>query len=283
MVGAPDLRAETLAPFSGDLATAFEKLARLGYDGIELMARDPGVLDGSKIRGWLEESQLGFVGVCTGHVFFEDGLGLIGPGPHVSHHAVARLKELIDLAAAISPQDALVNIGRARGMGEPRNLERTRQVAEEVFRELATYAEPRGVRIALEPLSSKEASFVLSTDEGIQMVERVNSASFGLLMDVYHMNLTDRSITEAFRRAGPRCWHVHVSDANRQSPAPGTFDYQAIIGVLVENGYSGYLTTEIQPWPNPDAAARASIRFLRKYVPSAGDKFVPAKGVGHGR
>jgi len=283
MVGAPDLRAKTLAPFSGDLPTAFEKLARLGYDGIELMARDPAVLDGSKIRGWLEESHLGFVGVCTGHVFFEDRLGLIGPGPQVSHRAMARIKGLIDLAAAISPRGAFVNIGRSRGMGEPRNLQQTWQMAEDAFRELAAYAQPHGVRIALEPLSSKEATFVLSTDEGIQMVERVNSPSFGLMLDVYHMNLADRPITEAFRRVGTRCWHIHVSDANRRSPASGTIDYQAIIGVLVEEGYSGYLTTEIQPWPDPEAAARGSIEFLRRYVPSTDDKTVPAKGDTNGR
>jgi hypothetical protein len=41
MVGTPDLKAPVLAPYSGDLPTAFAKLARLGYDQVEFMTRTP--------------------------------------------------------------------------------------------------------------------------------------------------------------------------------------------------------------------------------------------------
>ena len=47
VIGTPDLTEETLAIYSGDLSTAFGKVAELGYDGVELMTRDPSQLDGS--------------------------------------------------------------------------------------------------------------------------------------------------------------------------------------------------------------------------------------------
>jgi len=282
MVGGPDLKKATLAPYSGDLRAAFGKLAALGYDGAELMVKDPQDLEGSKIRGWLEEFGLRFVGICTGHVFFEDGLGLIESGPRTSQAALTRIRELIDLAAAISPGDALVTIGRARGMGELPKPEETWRLAVEAFQELAGYAQPRGIRLVLEPLSPKEATFVLSTVEGIRMVESVNHPNFGLMLDVYHMNLTDGNVAEAFRRAGSRCWHVHVADPDRRSPASGTIDYRAAMGALEDIGYSGFVSTEIQPWPDPDTAARASIEFLRSQLPGAERLGLPAKGRGHG-
>jgi sugar phosphate isomerase/epimerase len=283
MVGGPDLRKGALAPYSGDLRAAFGKLARLGYDGVELMIKNPRDLEGSRIRGWLEEHGLRFVGICTGHVFFEDGLGLIESGPRISQAALKRFRELIDLAAAISPRDALVTIGRSRGMGEPQKPEATWRLAVDAFRELAAYAQPRGIRLVLEPLSPKEATIVLSTDEGVRMVESVNCPNFGLMLDVYHMNLTERNVADAFRRAGSRCWHVHVCDQDRRSPASGTIDYRAAIGALKDTGYSGFLSTEIQPWPDPDTAARASIEFLRSQLPASEGVGAPAKGRGHGR
>ena len=80
MIGAPDLEQETLAVYSGDLATAFAKVAQLGYDGVELMTKNPTQLDGVKIRRWLDENHLKLAGLCTGHVYGEDGLGLCAPG-----------------------------------------------------------------------------------------------------------------------------------------------------------------------------------------------------------
>jgi sugar phosphate isomerase/epimerase len=92
MIGTPDLEQETLAVYSGDLAAAFDKVAALGYDGVELMTKDPTQLDGVNIRRWLEKNNLKLAGLCTGHVYGEDGLGLVGPDPRICGQAMARLK-----------------------------------------------------------------------------------------------------------------------------------------------------------------------------------------------
>jgi len=41
MVGTPDLQAPVLAPYSGDLPAAFAKLAKMGYEGVEFMTKNP--------------------------------------------------------------------------------------------------------------------------------------------------------------------------------------------------------------------------------------------------
>ena len=75
MVGGPDLQAPTLAAFSGDLAAAFARLAELGYDGVELMTKNPAALDGEEIRRLLAAHGLNLTGLCSGHVFGEDQAG----------------------------------------------------------------------------------------------------------------------------------------------------------------------------------------------------------------
>ncbi|GAB4538969.1 MAG: sugar phosphate isomerase/epimerase [Anaerolineae bacterium] len=267
MIGAPDLDQETLAIYSGDLAAAFRKLAGLGYDGVELMTKDPAQLDGAKIRRWLEDNQLELVGLCTGHVYGEDRLGLVGPDPEICRQAMTRLKSFVDFAALHFGEGTLINIGRSRGPGLPYDTPGTLARMADAFGELADYALPRGIRLVLEPINVHQAHHIHTTQQGLAMVKRVGRPNFGLMLDVYHMNIEDVDIYDSFREAGDLCWFVHLADNNRRWPGSAHLDFEQIIRVLNEIGYDGYVSLEILPWPDPDTAARSSIEFLRQYIP----------------
>jgi sugar phosphate isomerase/epimerase len=267
MIGAPDLKQETLAVYSGDLATAFVKVAGLGYDGVELMTKDPTQLEGVKIRRWLDEYHLELAGLCTGHVYGEDGLGLVGPDPEVCRQTMARLESFVDFAATHFGEGTLVNIGRSRGPGYPNDAARTIERMAEAFGELADYALPYGVRLVLEPINVHQASYIHTSQDGIAIVKRVNRPNFGLMLDVYHMNIEDVDIYDSFREAGEQCWFVHFADNNRKWPGSAHLDFEQIVKVLNEIGYDGYVSLEILPWPDPDTAAQSSIEFLRQYIP----------------
>lgn len=276
MVGAPDLQEPTLAVYQAGsgagLAEAFGKLADLGYDGVELMTKDPMRLDVAHIQQELDNCGLELAGLCTGHVYGEDALGLVGPEPEVARQAMARLKEYVDVAAqlrgAASDGGVLVNIGRSRGPGYPDDLARTLDEMEAAFRELAEHAAPHGVGWVLEPINVHQANHIHTTQDGIEMVRRVDHANFGLMLDVYHMNIEDDDIYASFRAAEGLCWFVHFADNNRKWPGCAHLDFQRICDVLVETRYDGYLSFEILPWPDPDTAAQAAIDSIRRYIPS---------------
>jgi sugar phosphate isomerase/epimerase len=267
MVGAPDLEQDTLAVYSGDLPRAFANLAELGYDGVELMTKDPARLDGAQIRGWLEESHLELVGLCTGHVYGEDRLGLVGPDSHTCRRAMERMKCFVDFIAAHFRKGTLINIGRSRGPGFAGDSTATLERMAEAFQELADYALPAGVRLVLEPVNVHQASYIHTSQDGIAMVGRVNRPNFGLMLDVYHMNIEDVDVYASFREAGELCWFVHFADNNRKWPGSAHLDFERIVQVLDEINYSGYVSLEILPWPDPDTAARSAIQSLRRYIP----------------
>ena len=274
MVGTPDLQIDTLAVYGGDLEAAFGKLAALGYDGVEFMTRDPAQLDGARIRRSLDENRLELAGLCTGHVYGEDGLGLVGPDPDKCRRAMARMKDLVDFAAELDPKPLgsgdkgpPVNIGRSRGPGYPNDTARTLDHMAEAFQELADYALPRGVRLVLEPINVHQAQVIHTTQDGLAMVRQVNRPNFGLMLDVYHMNIEDVDIYDSFREAGELCWFVHLADNNRKWPGSAHLDFERIVGVLNEIGYAGFVSLEILPWPDPDTAARSSIESLRRFIP----------------
>jgi sugar phosphate isomerase/epimerase len=267
MIGAPDLEEETLAVYSGDLATAFSKVAELGYDGVELMTKDPTQLDGVKVRRWLEKNHLELAGLCTGHVYGEDGLGLVGPDLEICRQAMACLKVFVDFAAAYFGEGTLVNIGRSRGPGYPHDAVNTLARMAEAFQELADYALPLGVRLVLEPINVHQADYIHTSQDGLTMVKRVARPNFGLMLDVYHMNIEDVNIYDSFREAGEFCWFVHFADNNRKWPGSAHLDFEQIVNILNEIGYEGYVSMEILPWPDPDTAARSAIQSLRRYIP----------------
>jgi sugar phosphate isomerase/epimerase len=98
-------------------------------------------------------------------------------------------------------------------------------------------------------------------------VQRVRRASFGLMLDVFHMNIEDTDIYDSFRTAGERCWFVHLADNNRRWPGAAHLDFAQIVSVLHEINYGGFVSFEILPWPDGDTAAQSAIRTLRQYIP----------------
>lgn len=257
----------TLAPYSKDLPAAFAKLSELGYDGVELMTKNPLRLDGPQIRRWLDEHNLRLCGVCSGHVYGEDKLGLLKPDLTIDGKAVERLRQFVDFAAAFFGPGTLINLGRSRGVGDPARPEDTLRVAASAMRGLAEYARPRGVGLVLEPVRREEVNYIHTTREGIEQAQRVNHPNFGLMVDTYHMYWEDPDMYASFSEGLPLIWHVHVSDSNRCWPGSGKIDYARVVQVLQDSCYSGFLSTEIKIWPDADSAAARSIEHIRQFIP----------------
>ncbi len=266
VVGTPELTRPAFAVYQQDLPTAFGRLADLGYDGVELLTKDPCRLDGSSIRQLLIDHKLELTGICTSQVFGEDGLGLVGNDPTVERAAVARLQSIVDWAQQFGP-GTRVNIGRSRGMGRPDDPAGTLSQMQAVFETLADYAAPKGVEFLLEPINSLQANFILTTRDGLAMVKRVNRPNFGLMLDVYHMNLEDEDMYDSLREAAKLLKLVHFTDSNRHWPGSAHLDFPRLVDVLNKIGYAGFVSLEILPWPDSDTAARSSISYLRRYIP----------------
>jgi sugar phosphate isomerase/epimerase len=123
----------------------------------------------------------------------------------------------------------------------------------------------------LEPLNREETDFIRNVDEGLAFLEKVRHPAVGLLLDTYHVNKEEASSVEAFRTAlaAGKLFHVHLGDSQRKYPGSGSIDFAAIVTVLIEGGYRGYLSAELLPWPDGDTAAQKTLEFMRTLVPAA--------------
>ena len=256
----PDVAYGPLALLCGTFEEKAAKAAALGYDGVELMVRDPAGLDWGHVKATLASVGLEAPQIVTGELFGVDGLCIVTPDDDLYRRTVARVQAVIDLAAFLGTP--LVNVGRLRGrLDWLKGVADPWQVAVERFGTLARYAAARGVRIALEPINRYEVDFILSTQDGLRMVADVGEASLGLMLDVYHMNIEDASIEGSLCEAGPRCWHVHIADSNRLYPGAGHLDFASIFATLARDGIYWLRLGRALPAPRPGHGGRQDHRI----------------------
>ena len=261
-VATPDvIPAPGVTAYQGDLETSFRRLRECGYDGAELMVCNPAAVDPDEIRKLGERYALEIPMVCTGEIFGQDQLSFSDPDDGRRREAIRRVKDAIDLAAALGAQ---VNIGRVRGgyvWKQP--PERCRQRSVDGLREAGEYGGEKGVTVALEPVNSIASNFINTTQEGIAIVREINLPRFRLMLDSNHMFICDRDMIASVYEAKGMFTYVHLVDSNRLYPGSCKLDFAAFLAALRDVGYDGFLSVEVFQRPDQDTALERSIRHLR--------------------
>ena len=261
-VATPDVAiADSVTAYQGPLEKSFADLASFGYKGVELMTLNPSELDWDFVKSEAEKNGLKVVLVCTGEIWGQLGLSYTSPKADVREEAVRRSKEIIDFAAHLG---ANINIGRVRGQYcSELTKAQTEEYAVAAFRELADYAAPKNVKIALETVTIMQTNFINTLEEGVAMVDRVDRPNFRLMMDVFHLNLEEKDVIEAIRTYSPYNIHVHLADNNRRYPGHCGLDFEKILSTFRACGYDGAFCTEIFQLPDMKEAARGAIAHLQ--------------------
>ncbi len=249
MICGPDVAHGPLALISGTFEEKVHKAAQLGFDGIELMVRDPAGLDWPHVRETLQAANLEVPQIVTGELFGADGLCLVTSDNDLYQRAMRRLQSVIDLAAYLG---AMINLGRTRGrldfMG---NISNAWDVAVERLRKLGEYAAEKQVKITLEPLNRYESDFILTAAEGMRIIKAVNLDNLGLMLDLFHMNIEEPSLSDGLRTAGDRLWHVHIADFEPVLPGQRAYPIRAYLCHVERNGLPGLHLSRAIPAARP--------------------------------
>ncbi len=148
--------------------------------------------------------------------------------------------------------------------------------------ELSNYAEGHGVRLGVEPLNRFETSFINLAEQAIEVVDRVDSAACGIMLDTFHMNIEEKSLEEAIKNVGTRLIQVHTCENDRGAPGSGQVRWEEVRIGLKDIDYEGPLVIEsFTPkvksiaraaaiWrplaSSPDSLAEDGIKFLKELM-----------------
>jgi hydroxypyruvate isomerase len=73
------------------------------------------------------------------------------------------------------------------------------------LRGLAHYAGEHGVVLCIEPLNRFETSLINLAEQAIEILDRVDHAACGLLLDTFHMNIESDRLARLFEQQGRGC------------------------------------------------------------------------------
>jgi len=267
VVSTPGAKFEAVA-IKGAISDGMAKMAKLGYDGVELAVRDPVMVDPKEITSLANRLNLGIPALGTGQAYGEEGLSFTDPDESLRRRAVERILAQTELAEKLN---AMVIIGLIRGtIAEGVSKDQAMAWLDEALTECARAAADRGVALVLEPLNRYETVLLNTISESAELIERIGQDNVGLLIDTFHMNIEEPSMEGSIRAAARMIMHVHVADSNRWAPGAGHIDFRSIVKTLKDVGYDGYISVEAMPKPSADELAVASLKHLKGILAEVG-------------
>lgn len=246
------------------LAAAFEEAEKNGFHAVEIFPPSAAAIDREEVRRLCARHGLKVAAVGTGGGWVANKWHLCHADASIREKARHFITEIIEVAAAL---DAPAILGSMQGRAEG---DISREQAIEWLREalgaLGAHAARLGQHLIYEPLNRYETNLFNRLAEAAKFLDEAKIENVKLLADLFHMNIEESSIPEAFLSAATRVGHVHFADSNRHAVGFGHTDIAPVIEALRRIGYAGYLSGEILPLPDSHAAAAQTARAFRLHV-----------------
>jgi len=258
----PDTRTKMPA-FRGDYQAGFAALREIGYQGVELFVRDPRELDRRQIAQSLKDCGLEAVAIGTGVLAADDKLSFTSPDESIRTEAITRVKSVVDFAAELGAQ---VNIGKLRGDIRKGDIAQATAWRDQGFAEICRHAAAQNVNVTLEPQNRFVVDNLNTTQEALEWVNRQQHINLFVMLDVFHMNIEDRSIAASIVEAGDRCIHVHFADSNRRVPGTGHIDFPEIVRILKALNYQRYISIEIEQGQADLKTAQKAFMYVQRLL-----------------
>jgi len=147
------------------------------------------------------------------------------------------------------------------------------------LKEVAKYAEDKGITLGVEPLNRFETSFINLAEQAVELVQMVDSPAIQIMLDTFHMNIEEKDLGQAIEMSAPYLIHVHANENDRGTPGSGHVPWATVASALKKINYSGALviesfTTEVKEiaraaaiWrplaSSQDALAAGGLSFLK--------------------
>ncbi|WP_127131147.1 sugar phosphate isomerase/epimerase family protein [Georgenia sp. SYP-B2076] len=255
----------SLVYYEEDTATSVDRVARFGYDAIEIVG-EPSRIDAKQVARLTKGAGIGVSSICSIYTADRD---LVHPDPDSRRAAIRYVKDLVDFAATMECPTVVLHPtanGKTQPLADP--AEEWKWAVESI-RTVGEYAAGRGVSFSLEAWNRYETYFVNRLEQARRLWKETELTNGGVQGDTFHMNIEEVSIPDAFRASEGVLQHVHLADADRTAPGGAHIDFEPILEALLDIGYDKYVAFELLPaMADPFASGRHE-EFFDRYTERA--------------
>lgn len=265
------------------LEEAIRSIARLGYNGVEILADRPHAFLDDQWNGFealkdaLSSSGLAVsnINANTATGFFVSGHNgdafepsLSNPGESLRRWRIDYTKRCIDLAAALGCRSVSITSGpvpvseQDEGQGMDLFIE--------ALREILDYGRGCYVSIGIE---YEPGLLIGDAWKTAAILDALQSTYLGVNLDIGHAYVLGEDLREIITMFGSRILNIHIEDIKDRRhfhliPGLGDIDFDSLIRALKDIDYRHYLTVELYTYSDtPAEAAAEALDFFRKRLP----------------
>jgi sugar phosphate isomerase/epimerase len=197
--------------------------------------------------------------------------------PKYHEEVIARTKKAIDACAEASFPSVIGFSGyKWRDADDPKSGEIPRDEGADNcvkgLKEVAGYAEKKGVTICVEHLNTRDDSHPMKGHPGYQgddldwlgkVIRRVGSKRVKLLFDIYHVQIMHGDVIRRIEQNKDIIGHVHTAGnpGRAELDDKQEINYPPILRKLLEIKYTGYVGQEFIPTRDPVAGLREAVKL----------------------
>ncbi len=233
----------TLVYGAEPIALGIERVARFGYDGVELV----GELTDAELPAIARELESNGVVASSIISIFTPERDIVSSNPDIRRNAIDYVLHNVDVAETLGASVVTFTPTACMKITPEVEIAQEWAWAVEAGVETARYANDRGVTIAVEPWNRYETYLINRVGQAAAFVDEVSGPGIGVMADTFHMSLEEVDIAEAIRGVGSRLAHVHLADSNRAAPGFGHTDFTPIVQAIADVGYQGWVSYELLP------------------------------------
>ena len=247
------------------------QIASFGYDGVELapftLASDVRDISSQQRQAYRQTAQRDGLEIVGLHwlLVSPSGLSLTSPDDGVRAHTATYLASLVDFCADMGGKILVLGSPKQRRIPMGENIDTAIVRLQSALEPALERAAIHNLTLCLEPLPPPEADLILTLEDAVNVVERLQHPNLQTILDIKSASSEQASIPELARKFRSHIAHVHANDANRRGPGFGATDFIPVLHALHEIQYTGYVSVEVFDYtPDPITIARDSLTYLRQ-------------------
>ena len=195
--------------------------------------------------------------------------GPVNPKNH--EECVAKLTEAIELCADAGYKRVITFTGMKENGIDDDQAEKNCIAC---WKKVMPLAEKKKITLCLEHLNSRDDShpmkghpgyFGNDVDHCAKMIQKIDSPSFKLLFDVYHVQIMNGDVIRRINQFKDLIGHYHVAGNPGRAELDETqeINYPPIMRTILETGYDGYVAHEFIPtWKDKELALRHAAQVI---------------------
>lgn len=129
----------------------------------------------------------------------------------------------------------------------------------------APILEKYGITLVIEPLNTlvdHKGYYLVSSEEGFDIIREVNSNNVKLLFDIYHQQVSEGNVISNVVQNLPLIGHLHAAGCpGRHELWLGELNYKEIFRAIDDAGYNGYCALEYKPTVDPVESLKTMLDY----------------------